>query len=251
MKPSGLASASILFGLALSKSTISIPSRPRQTYPYMPVSIDLSSPHAPLGDVVIGAHIVGAMMTEGNYSHISGTFTVPTPAVPPGGKASNMYCVRVELRMCSDCISGPVYTIGSSSCTENGSYMFSLYYENGTLHPYASASDEIRITVDAYAGNFTVENLSLGENTSKVFVNNPHRSLTMSRVVWGMELPFESETADFGTVQFGDFSAVRYSKLVDLNGSKPLRLLFNNSNPQFTIAPTITDHSMTIKYPVK
>jgi hypothetical protein len=71
----------------------------------------------------------GAGIVSSNITQVIGTFTVPTPSIPPGGNSSTEYCGSVWAGIDGNgCVSGLIQS-GVACCAQDGEPSYQAWYE--------------------------------------------------------------------------------------------------------------------------
>ncbi|KAI0598860.1 peptidase A4 family-domain-containing protein [Biscogniauxia sp. FL1348] len=164
----------------------------------------------------------GAVLIGSGYETVTGTFTVPTPGVPPGGSSSTEYVVSAWVGIDGDTCQQAIWQAGVDSYIHHGSVTYGTWYEWYPEDSYyysgfdVSGGDSIKVTIAAISttsGNVTIENLTTSKSVSHTLTGLPtSESLCQVNAEWIVEAldPVE-DFASFGTITFTDAYATTSS----------------------------------------
>ncbi|KZT03723.1 uncharacterized protein LAESUDRAFT_704399 [Laetiporus sulphureus 93-53] len=193
------------------------------SHPIAPVIAGENRPSTDTRNVLYSSNWAGAAYEEsdGYFTAVTGTFTVPTPSAPSGGSGGSYSAsawVGIDGYTCDNAIlqTGVDFTI------DNGETSYDAWYEWYPDYAYdfsgitISAGDSIRVTVTASSttsGTAVVENLSTGQTVTEDLTSS--YALCEENAEWIVEdyeengslVPF----ADFGTVTFTSATATTSS----------------------------------------
>ncbi|OAA59191.1 acid proteinase [Niveomyces insectorum RCEF 264] len=182
-------------------------------------------------DVEYSSNWSGAVLISTGFTSVTGTFVVPTPRAPAGGRASTEYAASAWVGIDGDTAQNSILQTGVDFYIQNGQASYDAWYEwfpdfAFTFTGFAiSANDTITVTVTASsksAGTAVIENVSTGRTVRHSFSSesNTLEELNAEWIVEDFEeggslVPF----ANFGTVTFTDATAQRNGATVGPSGS--------------------------------
>ncbi|KAH9931533.1 peptidase G1, partial [Fomitopsis serialis] len=192
---------------------------------------------------------------SGSFTSVTGTFTVPTPSAPSGGRGSYSASawVGIDGDTCSTAIlqTGVDFTIDGGDVSYDGAwYEWYPDYAYDFSGISFSAGDTVKLTVTASSttsGTAVIENTSTGQTVTQDITSSS--ALCEENAEWIVEDYEEGGSlvplADFGTVTFTGASAETTSGAVGPSGATLIDIEQNND--VLTSASTSSD-SVTVKY---
>ncbi|KAJ9220599.1 hypothetical protein DTO169C6_7112 [Paecilomyces variotii] len=208
-------------------------------------------------NVEYSSNWAGAVLIGTGYTKVTGTFTVPTPSVPSGGRSNEEYCASAWVGIDGDTCSTSILQTSVDFCVQGSSVSYDAWYEWYPDYAYdfsgisISAGDVITVTVDASspsAGTATVENVSTGQTVTHTFSGETDE-LCEYNAEWIVE-DFESNGslvpfADFGTVTFSGATATDDGSTVGPSGATILDIEQNN---RVLTSVSVAGSDVTITY---
>jgi len=203
----------------------------------------------------------GAVLETTGVTEVTGTFTIPKPTVPTGGKATTEYCGAAWVGIDGDtCQSGLIQT-GVFWCVENGAFSYEAWYEYIPAASIAytgisvTSGNVIKVTVtktSTTGGVTTLENVSTGETATHTFTNQRSGTLCGENAEWIVE-DFESGNAlvpfaNFGTVTFTGSSAIVGGTTVTPASAAADTIVLVSSSDAALTTTTVSGGTVTVKY---
>ncbi|EJT97836.1 hypothetical protein DACRYDRAFT_91302 [Dacryopinax primogenitus] len=156
----------------------------------------------------------------GTYKAVTGTFTVPTPSAPSGGRGS--YAASAWVGIDGDSCDTAILQTGLDFTIDNGKVSYDAWYEWYPDYAYDfsgisfSAGNEVRVTVTATSttsGTAVIENLTTGETVTQDITSSS--ALCEQDAEWIVEDFTEGNSlvpfANFGSVAFTSAEATTSS----------------------------------------
>lgn len=202
----------------------------------------------------------GAVIVTTGVTEVVGTFTVPTPSIPPGGSSGIEYCGAAWAGIDGDtCQSGLIQT-GVFWCVLNGQLGYEAWYEwipqaSNPLNVAVNPGDSITVTItksSTTSGVTTLINNSNGQRGSFTFTNEPQGTLCGQNAEWIVE-DFESggalvPFANFGKVTFTGASAVVNGQTVTPGSSSGTDTIFLEQNGQTLTSTSFSGGTVSVSY---
>ncbi|OKL63329.1 hypothetical protein UA08_01732 [Talaromyces atroroseus] len=205
----------------------------------------------------------GAYLNTSDVTSATGTFTVPTISVPPGGDSSTNYCgcAWVGIDGVTNLCDGALMQAGVDWCIQDGVASYSAWYEWWPAEAQqfwddvtVSAGDVITVSVTASSttgGSTTLENTSNGQSASYTW-SGESPDLCEVTAEWIVEdftigdgmVAF----ADYGSVTFTGNSAVVGGTTVGLDGAYIAEMVSTTDGSDVISESTISGNDITVTY---
>ncbi|KZT63531.1 putative aspergillopepsin, partial [Daedalea quercina L-15889] len=189
---------------------------------------------------------------SGSFTAVTGTFTVPTPSAPSGGRGS--YSASAWVGIDGDTCDTAILQTGLDFTIDGSDVSYDAWYEWYPDYAYDfsgisfSAGDTVKLTVTATSttsGTAVIENVSTGKTVTQDITSSS--ALCEENAEWIVEDYEEGDSlvafADFGTVTFTSAEATTTSGTVGPSGATLIDIEQNNE--VLTSASTSSD-SVTI-----
>ncbi|CAK7207370.1 hypothetical protein SEUCBS139899_010180 [Sporothrix eucalyptigena] len=240
-----------------ARSGVEVADRAGRGNPRLPVVRAEGAETNGTADVSYSSNWAGAVLIGTGFTKVTGTFVVPVPAEPSGGKSTTEYAASAWVGIDGDTAQNSILQTGVDFYVENGKTSYDAWYEWYPDYAYTftgiqiSAGDTITVTVTATstkAGTAVIENVSTGQTVTHSFTSesNALQELNAEWIVEDFEegsalVPF----ANFGTVTFTDASAVGSSGTVGPSGASIIDI--EQSNKVLT-SVSVSDTEVVVTY---
>jgi hypothetical protein len=225
--------------LALPEGITLVPREPRallrrsarKTHPKIPVEATIDGSITNDTNVEYSSNWAGAVLIGSGYTSVTGTITVPTPSIPPGGNSHTQYAASAWVGIDGDTCSSAILQTGVDFYVQGTTVSFDAWYEWFPDYAYTfsgfaiSAGDSITMTVTATSktsGKATITNNTKKKTVSHTFTGQSG-TLCETNAEWIVE-DFEENGAlvpfcNFHTVSFTGASAKSGSTTVGVTGA--------------------------------
>jgi hypothetical protein len=204
------------------------------------------------------ANWAGAVLVGSGFQSVVGTFTVPTPKIPPGGTPDTRYEGSAWVGLDGSTCRTAILQTGINWSVQGDSVSFEPWYEwwPDTAHIFSGfevrGGDQIKLTATASstsAGSVLIQNLSTGKEVSQSF-SGESDLLCETNAEWivedfkrgGNSVPF----ADFRSVTFTGASATTSEGTVGLSGATIMDI--RQDNKVLTSSSISGSSSVTVSY---
>ncbi|KAI0868752.1 peptidase A4 family-domain-containing protein [Hypoxylon argillaceum] len=199
----------------------------------------------------------GAAIVTTGVTEVSGTFTVPVPSAPSGGKSNTEYCGAAWVGIDGYNNAALIQT-GVLWCVEGSSYEYEAWYEYlpASLIYYSgfsvSAGSSVTVTATKTSTTGGTTTISAGGKSASHTFSGQSTKLQGASAEWIVEdftsgsslVPF----ANFGTVTFTGATAVINGATVSASADSPVNIELESSTGSILTSTTISGSTVTVKY---